>query len=169
MKLTSGNIVEDTFRNEDIFDAWAREQVQTGVDEMGQPIMEQKFEIFVPEFDISVSVINSKPTDRNYYTNVAFTMFDRQLMTGEDLWKTIDEGKFPPVDVVLDNLSRQQQAQQQAQQQMAMQQQGVVAPENDTAFNSNAVQTGVGVIRPQEFVQNADFMGQLANEQKYQG
>jgi len=103
IKGTDDKVVEGTFNRQQMFDSWAREVVTDPL--TGQET--EKLEYFVPEFDIKVDVINSKPNDRNYYSNIAFTMYDRQLMTGEDLWKTIDEGKFPHVEDILEHVETQ--------------------------------------------------------------
>jgi len=100
--------VEDgTFSNANMYDVWRRETVE---DEMGNVVNIE--EHFVPDFDIVVDIISKKPTDRNFYANVAFTMHDRQAITKEDLWKTIDEGRLPDLDLVLQHLNAQDQVQQ---------------------------------------------------------
>jgi hypothetical protein len=69
-----------------------------------------KKEQFVPEFDIKVKVMDEKPTDRNYYTNTAFVLFDKQAMTLDDLWYTLEEGKFPNKESVIQNVKAQNAA-----------------------------------------------------------
>jgi hypothetical protein len=69
-----------------------------------------KVESFIPEFDIKVKIIDEKPTDRNYYTNGAFTLHKMQAMTLDDLWYTLEEGKFPDKDTVLENVKAQNNA-----------------------------------------------------------
>ena len=81
---------------------WDRETV---TDEDGNETTNQ--EKFVPEFDVYVNIVDEKPTDRNYYTSTAFEMFKMKGMTMQDLWYTLEEGKFPPKTNVLDNLKEQ--------------------------------------------------------------
>jgi len=89
-----------------MYDVWHRETIE---DDMGNKINLE--EHFVPDFDILVDIISKKPTDRNYYSNIAFTMFDRGAITKEDLWKTIDEGRLPDLDIVMQHLNAQDQVQ----------------------------------------------------------
>ncbi len=103
VKGPDGETIDDgTFSNEDMYDVWIREVVLTG-DGEGQEMKEH----FVPDFDITIDIVNAKPTDRNFYANIAFTMHDRQAITVKDLWKTIDEGRLPDLDMVLQHLFAQ--------------------------------------------------------------
>jgi phosphorylcholine metabolism protein LicD len=105
-----GDVYEGTFRNDELFDVWAREMVEVPqTDEMGNQYTEQvpRNEIFIPEFDIKVTVLSSKPDDRNYYTQLAFDLHNLGLLVGEDLLYTIDEGKLPPTDEILQKVNAQ--------------------------------------------------------------
>jgi len=103
LKGPDGKIVEDgTISNQMMYDVWIRE---TKTDELGNTINLE--EHFIPDFDIEVDVISKKPTDRNFYANIAFTMFDRGAITKEDLWKTVDEGRLPDLDIVMQHLMAQ--------------------------------------------------------------
>ncbi|MFW9968629.1 MAG: hypothetical protein ACFFDF_00415 [Candidatus Odinarchaeota archaeon] len=93
LKGERGEIISGTFSNKEMYQEWERE-------EEGQT----KKEKFIPEFDINIKIMDEKPTDRNYYTSTGFEMFKLQGMTMEDLWYTLDEGKFPNRSEVLDNL-----------------------------------------------------------------
>lgn len=91
---------------------WERE-----VDENRKPMLEE----FVPEFDIKVKVVDERPTDRNYYVNLATSVLGKALGV-KNFWKIIDEGKLPPIKDILQELDEMQsiQAQAQAQAQQAM-------------------------------------------------
>jgi hypothetical protein len=80
------------------------------LDDTGMPII--KKERYVPEFDIDVKIMDEKPTDRNYYTSTAFQLHAIQGMTIEDVWYTLEEGKFPPMETALANLKQQNMAMQ---------------------------------------------------------
>jgi hypothetical protein len=86
-------------------------------DQDGTPMVEE----FIPEFDIKVKVRNEKPTDRNYYTTMAASLLGK-AMGLKSFWRTIDEGKFPPIDEIIDEFEEVQKAQSQAQSQALMSQ-----------------------------------------------
>jgi hypothetical protein len=71
-------------------------------------------EEFIPEFDLKVKVVDERPTDRNYYTNLAVTLFGKALGL-KALWYTLDNGKFPPTEDIIKEVEAMQQAQSQAQ------------------------------------------------------
>jgi hypothetical protein len=96
----------------DLMRSWTRDTVSS---EAG--VVEQQEE-FIPEYDMTVKVGDERPTDRNYYTNIAMSLLGKG-MGMKAFWKTLDEGKFPPVDEILQELDQQAQAAQ--QQQMAQQ------------------------------------------------
>ena len=114
IKGSNGKTISGTIVNDDMYAEWDRvvkdENGEIQLDELGNPIV--KKERFVPELDVRVQILSEKPTDRNYYTSVGFEMFARGLMTGEDLWYTIEEGKFPPKDDILKNVTSQNLAMQ---------------------------------------------------------
>jgi formate dehydrogenase maturation protein FdhE len=95
---------------------WERE---TTTDENGNIVV--KKEEFVPELDISVKVLDERPTDPNYYTDMAMALLGK-AMGIRAFWKTMKDGKFPPIEEILEELDEMQQAQAQAAQQ-AMQMQ----------------------------------------------
>jgi hypothetical protein len=103
IKGDDGELVEGTFQKDEMFDKWTREQSVN--EETG--MSEERIEFFIPDFDINVQILSSKPNDRNYYTSTAFQMFNLGLMTGEDLWETLEEGKFPLKDDVLQHIYAQ--------------------------------------------------------------
>jgi len=100
LKGQDGNAISGTFSNSEMFKPWDREKTET----------ETKVENFVPEFDINVKIMDEKPTDRNYYVNTALTMFKGKGMTLADLWYTIEEGKFPNKDDILEHVENQDEA-----------------------------------------------------------
>ena len=101
------------FGRADLMRSWTRDTVSS---EAG--VIEQKEE-FIPEFDLKVKIGDERPTDRNYYTNIAMGLLGKGMGL-KAFWKTIDDGKFPPIDDILQELDQQQQA---AQQQMMQQKQ----------------------------------------------
>lgn len=102
VKDSNGEVKDGMFNREKMMAEWVREE---RIDEQGN-LIEIK-EKYVPEFDCKVTIMSEKPNDRNYYTTVAQQMFQQQLMTGEDLWYTIEEGKFPPKEDILLHLQQQ--------------------------------------------------------------
>jgi hypothetical protein len=106
LKGKFGMRIEGTFNSSEMYRQWGRE---TEVDpETGMDIT--KLESYVPEFDVSVKIMDEKPNDREYYTRTGFELFAKNGMTIEDLWTTLDEGEFPPKDQVLKNLQAQDEA-----------------------------------------------------------
>lgn len=97
------------FKRKMLVKTWEREVVY---DESGQEII--KKEEFIPEFDITVKVAEDRPTDRSYYVTLATQLLGK-AMGPKCFWKTIDEGKFPPINEILEELDEIQQAQAQAQ------------------------------------------------------
>lgn len=108
-----------TFKREMLVKTWEREIVK---DESGN-VVEVRKEEFVPEFDVKPKVMDERPTDRNYYSNMATQLLGR-AMGIRAFWRTMDEGKFPPIDEILQEMDEMQkaQAEAQAQAQQAMQQ-----------------------------------------------
>jgi len=103
-----------TFKRGMLVKTWDRQ-----TDENGQSMVEE----FIPEFDVKVKIAEDKPTDRNYYTTMAIQLLGKAMGT-KALWKTLDEGRFPPIDEILAELDEMQKAQAEAvsQQQQAMMQ-----------------------------------------------
>jgi len=134
IKGSDGKYISGTINRNEMMLQWIREEIPV-TDLMGNPVINpmtgqpevaQRVEYFVPEFDISVTILSDKPTDRNYYTGVAQTMHGLGLMTGEDLWYTLEEGKFPPKEEILKHVAAQNivlQMTQQMQQLLPEQQQ----------------------------------------------
>jgi hypothetical protein len=117
---SNGETIEGTFKNDELFDTWVRETEQepmidpaTGqptIDEMtGLPInnLIDKTERFIPTLDVDVTIISTKPNDRNYYTSTAFQLFQIGWLTGEDLLYTLDEGKLPDTEDIIDHVHAQ--------------------------------------------------------------
>lgn len=104
------------FKRSMLVRTWERE---TTTDENGNIVV--KKEEFVPELDISVKVLDERPTDPNYYTDMAMALLGK-AMGIRAFWKTMKDGKFPPIEEILEELDEMQQAQAQAAQQ-AMQMQ----------------------------------------------
>lgn len=104
---------EGTINSNELYQEWTREyETQETIDPMsGQPVqmMVEKKERFVPEFDVKVTILSEKPTDRGYYTQLAFNLYQMQLLTAEDLYHVLEEGKLPPTNDILDHLQAQNQ------------------------------------------------------------
>lgn len=93
--------------------------MEMGMEDMGQVLpfpqdqmqpqqpMQQK-EKFVPEFEIKVTIMSEKPTDRNYYTQLAMQLHQMQLLGPEDLLYTLEEGKMPQMEEILKHLYARQ-------------------------------------------------------------
>ena len=117
IKGNDGKTIEGSFIRDDIMQEWVRDRStqdimdpatgQPTIDPAsGQPIQEviERKEYYVPEFDISVTILNEKPTDRAYYTDLGFTLYDKQLLTPDDLLYTLEEGKLPPRKDILQHV-----------------------------------------------------------------
>ncbi|MEN6313246.1 MAG: hypothetical protein ABFD25_03240 [Clostridiaceae bacterium] len=103
------------FKREMLVRTWDREYMST-VDEYGNEIKKPMKEEFVPEFDLRAKIMDERPTDRNYYTSLATQLLGSALGI-RAFWRTLDEGKFPPVNEILQELDEMRQAQAQAAQQ----------------------------------------------------
>jgi len=94
--------VEGTFKADEVKRTWNRQIL----DDEGNVTGEQP-ETFVPEFDVSVKIMDEKPTDRNYYTQTAVNLYSQQAIDLESLWYTLEEGKFPQTKEILERLAAQ--------------------------------------------------------------
>jgi len=114
LKMPNGEYETGNLNNKKMMLEYEREvfdgEGNIALDDTGMPII--KKERYVPEFDIDVKIMDEKPTDRNYYTSTAFQLHAIQGMTIEDVWYTLEEGKFPPMETALANLKQQNMAMQ---------------------------------------------------------
>jgi hypothetical protein len=94
-----------TFNRQMLVRTWDRD-----MDENGEPMKEE----FVPEYDIRAKVMDERPTDRNYYTSLATQLLGKAIGI-RCFWKTIDEGKFPPIEEITQELDEMEKAQAEAQ------------------------------------------------------
>lgn len=85
----------------EMYDRWERE-----VD--GQEYIERYF----PEYDVKITIVDAKPTDRNYYINLARTLYEMQVIDRQSLLETIETGKLPSMDILLERIQAQAQAEQ---------------------------------------------------------
>lgn len=130
------NVVsEGTFKNTDMMREWVRDTQEVPVlDEAGNQVidslpvpnaegtldfenvprteMQDMIEKYVPDFDVKVVVVSEKPTDRNYYTNLAMKLYELQLLSPEDLLMTFEEGKLPNTQDIIDKLHARQPVQE---------------------------------------------------------
>lgn len=58
--------------------------------------------------------MDERPTDRNYYTSLATQLLGKAIGI-RCFWKTIDEGKFPPIEEITQELDEMEKAQAEAQ------------------------------------------------------
>ena len=77
-----------TFNNTEMFETQKRDGI---------------LEDYVPEYDIKVIVTDEKPTSRQYYEQMAMALLGKG-MGPKAFWKTIEDGKFPPTDEILQEL-----------------------------------------------------------------
>lgn len=101
IKGDDGKPVSGTFNRAEMYKEWNRKEI---VNELGE-VTGYKQERYIPEFDVSVKINSERPTDRNYYTTTAFEMFGKQAMGINALWYTLEEGKFPTKEDVLQELT----------------------------------------------------------------
>jgi hypothetical protein len=92
---------------------WERDSEVT-IDESGKEVKKPLMEQFIPEFDLKVRVVDERPTDRNYYSTMALQLFGK-AMGLKALWSTLDNGKFPPINEIIEEFEAIQQAQMEAQ------------------------------------------------------
>lgn len=115
----SNNILQEgTFKNTDIMDEWQRGERPAELGEeiteevsVGLPIpkADNLIERFIPDFDIEVFVLSKKPDDRSYNANLAFALYERQLLAGKDLLKTLEEGFLPDAADIVANKAEENQ------------------------------------------------------------
>lgn len=84
---------------------------------------QQMMEEYVPDFDIKVSIGSEKPTDRQYWVNLAFQMFQTvdpttgiPLIDAKAVQYTIAEGRMEPMSVIEDRMGVEQKQMSQLQQ-----------------------------------------------------
>jgi hypothetical protein len=139
LKGKFGKKIEGAFNAGEMYRTWERE---------GEEGM-TSFEAYVPEFDVSVKIMDEKPNDREYYTRTGFELLSANGMTIEDLWETIDEGEFPPKEQVIENLRARDEAMAMAE--MLKQ----IPPE----VKQQVMQELQGVIQQQQQLQQMQQMG----------
>lgn len=94
------------FKNEEIMKTWDREVVKG---EDGTEIV--KKETYIPDFDIKVKIVDERPSSRQYYESLALSLFGKGLGP-KAFWETIEDGKFPPVEEILNELNELQGVQE---------------------------------------------------------
>lgn len=103
---------EGTIQNTEIQQKWTRETV---TEEITNPLTNEPIQVtrdlmetFIPDFDVKVTVLSEKPQSREYYTELATWLFERELLVPEDLLSTFEDGKLPPMQDILDNVYKRQ-------------------------------------------------------------
>lgn len=108
VKGTDEKVQEGTFQSSEMTRKWTREEVTQPNEFTGEMETVKKQEEYIPEFDISVTIMSEKPTDRTYYTQLINTLYQMQLCSPEDLFYTIENGKMPPVKEILQHIYARQ-------------------------------------------------------------
>ena len=103
----TGNVQDGTYKGDEIFDVWDREQIEINDPVTGGVMLVPRQERFIPDLDMDVTVLSSKPDDRSYYTNLAFQLYNMQLLTSEHLYYTLDEGQLPPTEDIIKAVNAQ--------------------------------------------------------------
>lgn len=75
---------------------------------------EEVIEDYYPEMDIRVNIVDAKPTEREYYINLANMMHDRGLIDRQSYLETIESGKLPQKEIILQRLNELEQQQMEA-------------------------------------------------------
>jgi hypothetical protein len=102
-----------TFSRDDLMHEWDRDTMKT---EDGAEIKLR--ERYVPDFDIKVKVMDERPTDRNYWTEVGAALFQAGILDAEDYLYVIEEGKLPRRDAILSKYFERQRAMAEQQQRL---------------------------------------------------
>lgn len=110
LKGQNNKPITGTLNRDELYQSWDREPISINP-ETGEPIP-AKTERYIPEFDVTVKIMDEKPTDRNYYTQTAFNLVGMNGITIDDLWYVLEEGKFPPKDEVIKHLQSKDMAMQ---------------------------------------------------------
>jgi len=89
------------------------EDGQPMVDEMGNEVSQKvaRKERFIPDFDIDVEVVSKRPNDREYFTNSAFQLANMGIAGPEDVLYTLEEGKLPEREDILEGMKARNQVQ----------------------------------------------------------
>lgn len=106
IKGADNKLVSGTLSRNDLIKSWNRQEMD---EEEGMPTGESE-ETFVPEFDVSVRIMDEKPTDRNYLNTLAKELYGMQAMDIDGLWYTLDEGKLPQAKEVTERLASMNEA-----------------------------------------------------------
>lgn len=97
----NNNMITGKFSNRDMMRQWEREPASK--DPEGNEIP-PKMETYIPDFYPKVKVVDEKPTNRDYYVDMAFKLYDMQILDEESLLDAIDEGKLPPTEKIMEKL-----------------------------------------------------------------
>ena len=92
-KAKDGKTSTGTFSNKEITKQWEREP--------------NRWEQYIPEFNVNVKVIDERPTDRNYYIQMAVNLLAQKAIDLDSFWYTVEEGKFPPKEEIMSRMQQQ--------------------------------------------------------------
>lgn len=88
------------FSNKKLFRTWQRGDT------------EKDIERFIPQYDVRVKMTDERPSSRTYYEQIAMALYGKALGP-KAFWQTIEDGKLPPVEEILNELNEMQQSQMQ--------------------------------------------------------
>lgn len=80
--------------------------------ETQQPVMIDAEEEYVPDFDIRVKLGVEKPTDRDYWMNLAFSLFNMQLIDAKAVQYAVENGRLEPFAVIEQRMAKDAEMQQ---------------------------------------------------------
>lgn len=88
------SVTYEEFSKDELMEVWDRETEIEGESA-------EKEERYLPEYDVKVHVMDEKPQNRQYNMNLAFELFNAQVMDAEGLWEAVEEGTLPNKEEVL--------------------------------------------------------------------
>jgi len=86
---------------------------QEGLPEEEQLIEGRDYELYSPEFDTRCKVTSKMPSDRVFYMEMAKELFSGGAIDIETFFYVIENGKFPPIEKILEKLQQNNQDQEQ--------------------------------------------------------
>jgi len=105
---TDKKIKEGVINTNEMTKTWDREQKQIENKETGEIENVSLTEEYMPDFDIEVTIMSEKPNDRGYNEQLANMLHSKQLLSPEHLLFTIDHGKLPPTQDILQHIYSRQ-------------------------------------------------------------
>lgn len=132
------------------------------------PDIRQVKEEYVPKFDITVSIGVEKPQDREYWVQLAFTLFgtldpltQMPMIDAQALQYTITNGRMEPFEVIEERMQKEQMIQQQLQQ---LQEENAILNEQVTQLTDHVHGEGEANEQGKLDAQNKEQEAQLSAE-----